>query len=503
MKRTRQRLVLTRREFLGLLGLGAGILAVGGCEALLPERRRSAPSAARVVEHTLEAGPVKLELGGRKVSTWGYNGGVMGPEIRLRQGDTLRVAVRNRLPEGTSVHWHGVPLPNEMDGVPGVTQRAIAAGESFTYQFEAADPGTYIYHSHAGLQLDRGLYGPLIVEPEREALSYDREFVVMLDDWLDGVDGAPEDAFEKLRSGGSEMAGMKDVDAEDMNSMGGMDDMGGMDGAAPPEWAPDFVYPLYLVNGKPAEAPEEFEVKEGEKVRLRLANPSGATIYRVALAGHRMTVTHADGQPVKPVEVAAVRIGQGERYDVLVQADNPGVWQLAAKAEGASEMARAIFRYAGSAGSPPPANLEPSELGGKVLTYDMLEAGTSTCCEAPPGGDPDLVVPVTLEGDEERYVWTINGQVFPEADEIPVTRDQHVRFEFENKTMMPHPMHLHGHFFRVDNGTGRGPMKDTVLVEPMQRLNIDWVADNPGDWAFHCHMLYHQDAGMMRVVRVA
>ncbi len=121
----------------------------------------------------------------------------------------------------------------------------------------------------------------------------------------------------------------------------------------------------------------------------------------------------------------------------------------------------------------------------------------------PPEGEPDQTVPLTLGGDEEQYVWTINDQVFSESDKISVGRDQHIRFEFENTTMMPHPMHLHGHFFQVDNGTGRGPMKDTVLVEPNQKLNIDWFSDNPGDWAFHCHQVYHQEAGMMRVVEVA
>ena len=491
----------SRREFLGLVGLSAGALAVGGCGTLSTEKQGSVP-ASGVAEYGLEAAPLELELGGRRVSTWGYNGGLPGPEIRVRQGDTLRAAVSNRLPEGTSVHWHGVPLPNEMDGVPDVTQPPIEPEESFTYEFVANAPGTYIYHSHSGLQLDRGLYGALIVEPTEETLSYDREFVLTLDDWLDGMPGTPEDALEELRSGESAMAGMEMESSEGtsgMEGMAGMDDEQG--GDIPADLPQDIVYPLYLINGKPADAPEEFEVREGEKVRLRLINPSAATIYRVALAGHRMTVTHADGQPVEPVEADVVRIGMGERYDVLVDADNPGVWQLAARAEGTEEVARALFRYEGSTGEPPPAVELPSELDGELLLYGMLRAAPEA--SVPPDGEPDEVVPITLGGDEEEYVWTINDQVFEEADPIPIGRDQHVRFEFENTTEMPHPMHLHGHFFQVDNGTGRGPMKDTVLVEPNQKLAIDWVSDNPGDWAFHCHQAYHQEAGMMRVVRVA
>ncbi|MDQ3567531.1 MAG: multicopper oxidase family protein [Actinomycetota bacterium] len=487
MGRTEARIGLSRRGFLGLAGLGAGALVVGGCGVLTPGKQGAPSSAARVVERTLEAAPLDLELGGRVAQTWGYGGGVPGPEIRLKQGETLRVRVRNRLPESTSVHWLGVPLPNAMDGVPGVTQEPIKAGGQFVYEFRADDPGTYMYHSHTGLQLDRGLQGPLIVEPKQEPLSYDREYVLMLDDWLDGVEGTPEDTYEKLRSGEGEMA--------DMQDMGGMEGMGGG------EPAPDVKYPVYLINGRLPESPEELEVSRGDTVRLRLINSSASTIYRAALQGHRMTVTHADGQPVEPITVDSLRIGMGERYDVLVEADNPGTWQLAATPEGAPKTARAVLRYKGSAAPPPPDGFEPPELGGRTLSYDLLKAAPGV--EGVETGQPDRVVPVTLKGDEKTYVWTINGQAFPNADPIVVGRGERVCFAMENKSMMPHPMHLHGHFFRVDNDTGRGPLKDTVLVEPKGRLAFDWLADNPGDWAFHCHQAYHQEGGMMRMVKVA
>ncbi|WP_166398712.1 multicopper oxidase domain-containing protein [Rubrobacter marinus] len=182
--------------------------------------------------------------------------------------------------------------------------------------------------------------------------------MLALDDWLDGANGASEDALKDLRSGGSTMDGM-----------GGMGDMGGGNGGAPAETPQDIAYPLYLVNGKPADDPEELEVREGEKVRIRLINPSGATIYRVALAGHRMTVTHADGQPVEPVEVDVVRIGMGERYDVIVAADNPGTWQLAARIEGADDVARAIVRYEGTPRMrPPPTGARPSSRASSCST---------------------------------------------------------------------------------------------------------------------------------------
>lgn len=502
MKKSAKRPTLTRRQFLVGAGLGAGALAVGG-GALLLGRQDTAPLASRiagVAAYELEVARLNLEIGGRTVSTWGYGKGLPGPEMRLKEGETLRVAVRNRLPEDTTIHWHGLPVPNDMDGVAGVTQEPIKPDEDFVYEFEVPVSGSYMYHSHIGTQLDRGLYGPLVVEPKNEALSYDREYTLVLDDWLDGVDGTPDKVLEKLKAGGSEMGGMEGM--EDGGSMEGMDhDMPGMGGRASPQWPPDIVYPLYLINGKPPEEPEELEVRRGEKVRLRLLNPSSASIYRVALAGHRMTVTHTDGQPVEPVEVEAIRIGMGERYDILVEANNPGVWQLAAQAEGTGKQARAVFRYRGANGSPPPADQIPQELGGRMLSYGALRAASDA--EAPEGGSPDRVLPITLNGDEETYVWTINGQAFPDADPIEVRRDERVRFEIENRSMMPHPMHLHGHFFRVDNGTGGGPLKDTVIVEPKQRLAIEWVADNPGDWAFHCHQIYHAERGMTRVIKVA
>jgi FtsP/CotA-like multicopper oxidase with cupredoxin domain len=499
---------MTRRRFLGLAGLGAGAMILGACEAT----QRSAPSqgqnGARIAGYALEVAPLNFELGGREVSSWGYNGGVPGPEIRLKEGDTLRAAVRNRLPEGTTIHWHGLPIPNEMDGVPDVTQPPIGSGEDFTYEFEVPVSGTFFYHSHVGLQLDRAVYGPLVIEPESEPLGYDREFTLMLDDWLDGVDGTPEEKLKSLKTGGSAMSGMDGMDmgGMDMGHGGGMEGMDGMEGMGgtgetPRQWRPDIVYPSYLINGNPPDSPEELRVKRGEKVRIRFINSASASIFRVALAGHRMTVTHSDGQPVEPVEADALRIGQGERYDVFVDAGNPGVWQLAARAEGTEKIGRALFRYEGSSTSVPPANQMPPELERELLLYDMLRAAPEA--EAPPGGEPDEVVPITINGDEEKYVWTINGEIFSEADPIPVGRNKHIRFELENKSMMPHPMHLHGHFFRVENGTGQGPMKDTVLLDPRQKLTIDWLSDNPGDWAFHCHMIYHQEAGMMRVVKIA
>ncbi len=222
----------SRREFLKAAGLGAGALVLGGCGALTSQDRPTGGArttgGGRVTEYSLETAPMEFELGGRRLQTWGYNGVVPGPEIRIKQGEALRVRVDNRLPEGTTIHWHGQPIVNDMDGVPDITQPPIESGEEFVYEFVVPAAGTYFYHSHVGLQLDRGVYGPLIVEPEQETVSYDREFTLMLDDWLDGVDGRiPEDELENLRSGGSEMLESMEGMEGDMSGMEGMEGMEG------------------------------------------------------------------------------------------------------------------------------------------------------------------------------------------------------------------------------------------------------------------------------------
>lgn len=488
---------LTRRHFLRLAGIGAGTVLLSSCgfgtaatptHPPLPTIPRAA-STGRVSAYTLEAAPTTLTLGGKKVSTWAYNGAVPGPLLRLTEGDTLKVTVKNRLPSGqdTSVHWHGVPLNNPMDGVPGATQEPIASGQDFVYTFVAPTAGTYFYHSHVGLQLDRGLYGPLIIDPTRETMSYDQDFVLVLDDWLDGLPGTPDDAMQKLIANGDTMGGM-----------GGSSGMGGMSSTSVP---PDIVYPLYLINGRSSEQPTQLAVKQGDKVRLRFINASASTIYHIALQGHRMTVTHTDGQAVEPVEVDALRIGMGERYDVLVTANNAGVWQLAAKVEGAEGMVRAVLKYKGSVATAPAATYQPEELKRHMLTYPMLKVAAGLV--VPPAYTPDVSLPIQLSGGNGQYVWKINNEIFAKAQQIAVPKNSLIRFAMQNMSMMPHPMHLHGHFFQLDNGTGRGPLKDTVLVDAMQSLTVNWISDNPGTWAYHCHNAYHQEAGMMRFVRVS
>ncbi len=262
---------------------------------------------------------------------------------------------------------------------------------------------------------------------------------------------------------------------------------GMMSGQVPP-------YEALLVNGHGPEEPPTFEVRQGERVRLRLLNPSSATTFRFAIGGHRLSVTHADGRPIEPVEVDSLRIGMGERYDVIVEANDQGTWPIAAATvEGDSAPARAVLKYQGSRMERPPEGLPRGLRGGRRLRYDDLQS-----VEMLSAGQADRSFDLTLSGGMMmQRGWTINGARYPDAPPLEIREGERVRFQMVNRSMMLHPMHLHGHFFRVGNA-----LKDTVLVDPhMGREAFTFEADNPGRWFFHCHNLYHLESGMAREVR--
>jgi FtsP/CotA-like multicopper oxidase with cupredoxin domain len=438
--------------------------------------------AEKAREFRFSASKTRVSLGtGDPFWAWTYNGQVPGPEIRVKEGETVRVFLKNYLPEETSIHWHGVPVPNAMDGVPGVTQRGVGPGEDFVYEFVAKPAGTYFYHSHARYQLDQGLYGPLIIEPVDQVGTYDHEYTLMLEDWV-MRDGGGIAATAHRRAGGM-MGGM----------MGGR---GRFSGGEEPLLDP--FYDAYAVNGRVYWAMEPLTVNKGDRVKLRLVNASSATIYDLRLAGHALTVTHADGNPVTPIETDVIRIGMGERYDVSFLADNPGLWLLAARENGLGEgRLRVPIRYRGVLAKRP---VEPEFRGRlRFVSYpdfeslDPLEGGAA----------PDVVFPQVLSGGMHSSYWTINGQVYPYADSLPVRRGERVRISYVNRSMMPHPMHLHGHSFRVVNPglpPTRWVLKDTILVYPMERVEVELLADNPGRWFHHCHNLYHMNAGMANLV---
>lgn len=486
---------MERREFLIKSALAASA-AMAGCgrspRDAPPPGRPAGTGQVRTVQ--LISGPVELDLGsGRPFKVFGFNGQNPGPEIRVREGDTLRVTLANQLPEPTTIHWHGIPLPNGMDGVPGLTQQPVMPGQPFVYEFVAWPSGTYFYHSHVGYQLDQGLHGPLVIEPAREP-GHDREFVLMLEDWA-AVGGGGPAASRAGRidesAGGGMMGGM----------MGGRGMGGGMMGrrrAGEPEPLRQPLYDAYTINGRTADAAEPLRVRRGDRVRVRIINAASSTTFVLRLAGHRFTVTHADGRPVETVEADVLRVGMGERYDAEFVADNPGRWALLGAPEAATE-ARPLrtLLYDGVAAG------EQSSEGPdrpRVLTYRDLAATREEGFGTARG--PNRTVRLTLSGGMMGSpYWTIDGERYPDTAPIDVARGERVRLEYFNMSMMPHPMHLHGHFFELDL-PGR-PRKDTVLVDRMMgRMAVEFVADNPGKWFHHCHNVYHMEAGMANVVNV-
>ncbi|WP_324788412.1 multicopper oxidase family protein [Streptomyces sp. H51] len=528
---------INRRSVLlaGLGAAGAGALAACSGSADTPalvsphgpavaaaEDHRTRTGRAREV--TLTAARATVDLGaGIRARTWTFSGRVPGAELRVPAGDTLAATLSNQLPDQatTSLHWHGLSLRNDMDGVPPVTQAAVRAGRNFTYRFTADTPGTYFFHPHVGVQLDRGLYAPLIVEDPREPLSYDEEWVVVLDDWLDGVTGTPDDVFAELGHG---MGGMHtgDDSGHDMGGMGGMGDMGSMDmsgTSGSPSASPsgrgtgtgfmlmgarsrllggdagDVRYPYHLVNGRVPADPAVFRTKPGKRVRLRLINAGGDTAYRVALGGHRLTVTHTDGFPVRHRQADALLIGMGERYDVLVTLGD-GVFPLVALAEGKNATGMALIRT-GTGSGPKPA-VRPGELDGTVMVASRLRAADDVRLDTK---KTDRVHRIELTGSMMAYDWAVNGRRFdmndPTAHPITVEQGQRVRLDFVNTTTMWHPMHLHGHTYQLGGG---GPRKDTTIVLPKQTVSVFFDADNPGQWMLHCHNAYHGEAGMMALV---
>lgn len=500
-------------------GRPKGYVDPAGKEVAAAEKKRAGGGAVREVK--LTAMTAELDLGGRTVRTWAYGDRLPGQEVRVTAGDTLALTLANHLPQATSLHWHGLALRNDMDGVPGLTQKSIKPGADFTYRFAVPHPGTYWFHPHSGTQQDRGLYAPLIVEDPKEPLRYDKEWVVVLDDWVDGVDGSTPDAVLAELSKGMDMdtGGGHDMSHMSSNLSSNMSNVSklsprtasspkpgpGSSGPSPSRMmmgatsdllggdAGDVAYPHYLINGRTPQAPSSFRARPGDRIRLRIINAGGDTAFRVALGGHEMTVTHTDGFPVEDAKTDALLLGMGERYDVLVTAKD-GAFPLTAVAEGKKASALAILRTGG--GDAPSPSTRPKELKGRLLTADKLRAAKSV---ALPSRKPDRTIRIQLTGGMAKYDWAFDKKPYSPDRRHPVRAGERVRLVFANSTTMWHPIHLHGHTFTLASVAG-GPRKDTAIILPNGTLTVDFEADNPGLWMIHCHNVYHSEAGMMTVL---
>jgi FtsP/CotA-like multicopper oxidase with cupredoxin domain len=483
-------LIVTRRRFvLSALGAGAAV-GVAACSPAsngsitatnAPVSPRPRPATGSTRNLTLRAQPVTVDLGGAVVETWGFGETVPGAPFRATAGDRVVVDFRNDLPEPTSVHWHGLAIRNDMDGVPGVTTPETPAGGSFRFDFVVPDPGTHWFHPHHGMQLDRGLYAPFIIDDPADPGDYDREWVLMLDDWTDGVGPSPEEILDDLVSEGASGVG-------GMGGMGGMDHgsggMGGMDSG-------DVDYPLYLVNGRAPSDPDTLAARPGDRVRLRIINAAADTVFVVAMVDHDLTITFSDGYPVEPVVTSAIRIGMGERYDAIVTLRD-GVFAFVAAPVGKTGLARALVRT--GSGAVPDAHARPDDVSAYATTVGDLR---STARSRLPEREPDTVQDLLLSGSMAPYVWTINGTTYDQTVPLTTRQGQSARLRIRNMSMMSHPLHVHGHTFQLGPAGGTGPRKDTVLVPPMGGVDVDLAADNPGSWMVHCHNAYHADAGMM------
>lgn len=486
---------------------------------------------AAVVEYelTIDETPFQPTEGARTREALSINGSIPGPTLRFRVGDVARIRVHNRLEhEDTSLHWHGLLLPNAMDGVPYLTTPPIPAGGSRLFEFELRHSGTYWYHSHTGLQEQRGVYGSIVVEPAgADPVRADRDYVIVLSDW---TNEHPHEVMRTLMRG-SEWYGIQKGSAQSVFGAwkaGALRDYYAREKSRmPPMDVSDVAYDAFLINGRPSAS---LPARPGERIRLRVINAGASSYFYLNSAAGTLTLVSADGGDVRPVTLPRVLIGMAETYDFLYEVpEGGGSWEFRATAQDNSGHASL---WIGGEGERHPAEPMPSAqlytmdemLIGALEDMDMdMEEGSKEPTAAvrspapyrhlrslkpttvsPEGDAGTRELELRLTGDMQRYRWSINGKTLAEDSTIPVNRGEVLRLKLINDSMMHHPMHLHGHFFRLLNGGGEhAPLKHTVDVPPMGTRIIEFLANEEGDWFFHCHLLYHMDAGMARVFSYA
>lgn len=623
-----RRLLLKR---VGALGLLAAV------EHLLPAWALAGPTASAGSQTPLSGDVIDLTISeqlfgvdGRTGTAVTINGTIPGPVIRLKEGQHVTLRVTNRLTDSTSIHWHGILLPPDMDGVPGVSFPGIEPGATFTYRFPVKQSGTYWFHSHSGLQELSGMYAPMIIDPiEQEPFQYEREYVVMLSDW---TFDSPEAVFDNLKKLGGYYNFQRRAAREfvaDVARMGlwpALDnylmwDQMRMD---PTDFADVTGYTFtYLMNGLSPAGNWTGLCRPGEKVRLRFINAASMTFFDVRIPGLTMTVVQADGQNVQPVVADEFRIGPAETYDVIVKpaedcaytifaetmdrsgytrgtlatrmgmtaeiparrprplrtmADmgmsmepmemkgmdmpgmkphhhgsgmqmpskdpsgempsmkpseddpkmehmhpgpgmqhRPGMHDMPAMATGNQQRPtipgaepvkhgpdhhgtgnQMVAEYSQNRMQEPGAGLDTSNR--RVLLYTDLQSLEPY----PDQREPEREIELHLTGHMGRYMWSFDGKKYSEAKEpIRFRYGERLRLTFVNDTMMEHPLHLHGMWMHLENGRGAYlPRKHTVVVKPAERVSVAISADAPGPWSFHCHLLFHMEAGMFRVVEV-
>lgn len=562
------------------------ILLLIGCGQITAQIVEGNPDNLPVREYTLVIKEELISKTGKQVKGMTVNGTIPGPTLEFTEGDYAVIYVKNEMSVETSIHWHGLLLPNFFDGVPYLTTPPIKAGTTFKYEFPIRQSGTYWYHSHTMLQEQSGVFGSLLIHPKEKTLDYDHDLIVMLSDW---TNENPHRIMQNLKRG-NEWYQMKKGTATPLNKViargafGAQLDfwrqrMGGADIA-------DVYYPAFLVNGEKTQ--EYPNYKPGEKVRLRVINGSASSQFWMTMGGETPLLVSADGVDVVPVEHPKTFIATAETYDFIITIPHHGKIELRAMAQDGSGIVTAYFGKgevlpAGVMAKPDKIEMMQEmakmdmKMGAHALKFrpkkderyemkeeygmQMDEMKMETSKEAaidekmdhskmdhskmamkkdsteaekgmamdhsgmegmgmfseynydylkspePTTYDKELPVKeilLNLTGNMNRYIWSMNGVPLSETDDIKISGKEITRITFNNLTMMHHPMHLHGHFFRVVNENGEySPLKHTVNVAPMQEVTIEFSGnegDEHGDWFFHCHILYHMMSGMARVV---
>ncbi|GMN11108.1 hypothetical protein MTsPCn9_21870 [Croceitalea sp. MTPC9] len=538
-----------------------------------------------VKEYNLTLEQKEMTLGGVTAKSMTINGSIPGPTLEFTEGDLAIINVTNKMDEETSVHWHGLILPNFYDGVPYLNTPPIEPGDTFQYRIPINQSGTYWYHSHTMLQEQKGVFGSIIIQPKEKTLDYDKDLIVMLSDW---TNEKPLNVLRNLKRG-NEWYQVKKGTAVPLSRVIKEGALGAqfkfwrdrMEGAD----ISDIYYPAFLTNGKKVAEYPEF--KPGEKVRLRFINASASTYYWMDFGGGNPIIVASDGIDVEPVHKSRFLFGIAETYDVIVTIPE-GTLEITATTQDGSgntslhlgqgtlfpavvidrpdkvEMMKQMAKMDMKMGAPAMVgnqkkktpevlmqkygmkmdmkdgqmkmnmgntmemkkdsmSMNHNETSDKMkghmnhdmskmkkdssvfdystrktyFNYDFLKAKENTSFET---DAPVNEILLNLTGNMQRYIWSMNGVPLSETDNIKIKGGEVTRITLNNITMMHHPMHLHGHFFRVINENGeRSPLKHTVNVPPMQKVIIEFYNEEVGDWIFHCHVLYHMMGGMARV----
>lgn len=467
------------------------------------------------VKYQIEIDYKTVNVTGKNIQAMALNGSIPGPTLRFSEGDIAKISFHNAMDVATSVHWHGILLPYRQDGVPYVTNPPIAPGKTKIFEFPIKQAGTYWFHSHTGLQEQRGVYGAIVITPrEGERVSSDKDEVIILSDW---TNENPDDVLRTLKSG-SDYYSLK---KGSMQSLSGAVKEGALTNLAQRSWMrmppmdiSDVAYDAFLANGKTETI---LPAEPGEKIRLRFINAATATYFHLQFAGGPIQIISADGMDVQPISTDHFLMAIAETYDLVVTVPPGGSYELRATAQDGSGHSSIYIGkgkriYAPDMPKPSIYKMPMDHEGMQVKRrhsrmaangrassfYNKLRSVEKTTL---PPENPKRNIRLTLTGDMERYIWSINGETLSPDNSIRIRHGENVQFTLVNKTMMHHPMHLHGHFFRVLNGQGEySPLKHTIDVPPLGTQIIEFEANEFNDWFFHCHVLYHAKSGMARVV---